>query len=78
MKTKLELYLAVQTCAEKTLDAKPAIADKAFTDFVKPLNLAPDDAMFAGQLFASRRQRMLQLRDEPLIEVPKPADAKKN
>ena len=69
MKTKLDLYLAISALAEKTLDAKPAAADKALDATLEPLKLAPDDAMFARQLFASRRQRMLQLRDEPLTKA---------
>lgn len=69
MKTKLDLYQAVHTAAAETLTAKPAEADKKIAELLKPLNLAPEDQNKFSQLFYSRRQAMLELKDQPLIVV---------
>ena len=75
MKTKLELYQAVQACVEQTLDAKPPEANKVFDALIKPLGLAPADVDGSSQLVYSRRRWLLHLREEPLTETaaPKPA-----
>ena len=69
MKTKLELYQAVQTLAITTLDQKAPQAEKAIDGLLNPLKLAPDDRNRFGQLFHSRRGAMLELKDQPLVKA---------
>lgn len=71
MKTKLDLYLAVQAAAEQALDLPPAKIEAKLESVLKPLNLTRDNTAFARQLFQSRYGRMLQLRREPLDPEPK-------
>lgn len=66
MKTKLDLYLAVQTAAAETLELKPKEADAKIAGLLKPLSLPPEDHQQFSTLFYSRRQRMLELKDQPL------------
>lgn len=66
MKTKLDLYLAVQSAAAETLDAKPAEADKRIDGLLTPLNLAPEERNKFSQLFYSRRQTMTELKGQAL------------
>lgn len=68
MKTKLDLYLAVQDAAQSALDLKPKEAEAKLESVLKPLNLAPDDRAFATQLYHSRRQRMLDLKSQELTK----------
>lgn len=71
MKTKLELYLAVQAAAVETLSAKPKEVDAKITELLAPLNLVPDERNKFSQLYYSRRQAMLELKDQPLeVSVP--------
>jgi hypothetical protein len=77
MKTKLDLYEAVHAAAAETLDAKPKDAEVKITALLKPLNLDADDQRQFHQLFHSRRQRMLDLKDQalPAVEISAPAAA---
>ena len=74
MKTKLDLYLATQDAAQKTLDATHKAAEATISELVKPL--AAEDQAFASQLFWSRRQRMQELAGQELTAAPEPAKAK--
>jgi hypothetical protein len=67
MKTKLDLYLAVQNLAHATLGKSHPDAEKEINGLLTPLNLSAADHMRFGQQFYSRRQAMLDLKDQPLV-----------
>ena len=53
MKTKLDLYLAVQTSAQDSLNLAPKAATKALEELLTPLKLSAENTAFATQLSAT-------------------------
>ncbi|TXH10005.1 MAG: hypothetical protein E6R03_16000 [Hyphomicrobiaceae bacterium] len=72
MKTKLDLYLAVQRLSESTLAKSHVDAEKELVALLKPLNLVDHDQTRFSQQFFSRRHTMLELKNQPL-ETAAPA-----